>query len=166
MHARPRGALRWAPAAVLLLLTGGCASLAGPGSEPTSTAGTATTTPTSPRSTSTPAPGAVPADLTIALDETGEGAVTRYSLACDPPGGDHPDPVAACQALAEAGGAEAMAAPPRDQVCTEQYGGPQTASVEGTVEGQPVRATFARTNGCQISRWDALAPLLGSTGEV
>jgi len=41
------------------------------------------------------------------------------------------------------------------------FGGPQQATVSGTVGGQPVAAAFRRTNGCEISRWDALAPLLG-----
>ncbi len=33
-------------------------------------------------------------------------------------------------------------------------------------DGTPVSGAFARTNGCEISRWDALAPLLGSGGEA
>ena len=36
------------------------------------------------------------------------------------------------------------------------YGGPQTAIVKGTYAGKPVDATFKRTNGCEVSRWEKL----------
>jgi hypothetical protein len=56
--------------------------------------------------------------------------------------------------------ADTIFAPPRtDEVCTEQYGGPETAQVTGTVDGDKVKATFSRTNGCEIARWEAAAPL-------
>ena len=111
----------------------------------------------------TTSPGEVTAELTISLDETGSGEMREMTLTCGPAGGDHPDPEAACAALA-AVGAAAFAPPPKDQMCTEQWGGPQVAFVLGTVDGTPVRAQFSRTNGCEISRWDALAPLLGNAG--
>ena len=106
---------------------------------------------------------ALPADLTIALDESGEGPVRTFRLTCEPTGGDHPDPQAACDALARAGIA-AFDPVPLDVACTEIYGGPQRATVEGIVAGTPVSGTFARNNGCEIARWDVLAPLLGSSG--
>lgn len=111
----------------------------------------------------TTGPASVPADLTIVLDESGEGDARTFTLTCDPTGGDHPDADAACAALAETwpGGFEPV---PADTLCTQQYGGPQTATVEGTVDGRAVRASFSRTDGCEISRWEALAPLLGSIG--
>lgn len=102
--------------------------------------------------------------LTIVLDEAGDGAATQtFTLTCDPSGGDHPDAEAACTAL-DAGGVEAFAPTPPDTACTEIWGGPQVATVDGTVAGERVSATFTRANGCEISRWDALAPLLGSAG--
>ena len=107
----------------------------------------------------------VAAELTIGLDETGDGTVVTWRLTCAPSGGDHPDPAAACAALEAAGGA-AFAPLAPDAICTELYGGPQTATVTGTVDGEPVDARFSRINGCEISRWDALAPLLGSVGGV
>lgn len=95
------------------------------------------------------------------------GATPRRStLECDPAGGDHPDPSAACAALAAAseGGRDPFAPTPADAVCTQLYGGPQTATVTGTWRGAPVDARFDRTNGCEISRWDALEALLGRGG--
>jgi hypothetical protein len=40
--------------------------------------------------------------------------------------------------------------------CTQIYGGDQVA----TIEGDGTRAMFNRSDGCQIARWDALAPVL------
>ena len=45
-------------------------------------------------------------------------------------------------------------------MCTQQYGGPATARVTGTWQGQHVDATFDRTNGCEIARWNTLRPVL------
>jgi hypothetical protein len=52
--------------------------------------------------------------------------------------------------------------PPR--LCTQQYGGPQIAVVTGIFHGRPVSSIFRRTDGCEIARWNAMAPLLGSAG--
>lgn len=79
----------------------------------------------------------------------------RYTLSCDPPAGEHPDPTTACAALGRLG-AEAFAPVPGDVACTEIYGGPQVAEVKGTLAGAPVAARLSRTNGCEISRWEAL----------
>jgi hypothetical protein len=46
---------------------------------------------------------------------------------------------------------------PATAACTMIYGGPQKATVTGTLEGQAVNATFERSNGCEIARWDAMA---------
>ena len=55
---------------------------------------------------------------------------------------------------------------PSDAMCTEIYGGPQTATVTGTLRGEPVNARFSRTDGCQIARWDKHAALLVEAGGV
>ena len=122
---------------------------------------TVTTVPEDPPSstseTSEPAPAT---ELVITTSDGGNNSQGSHRLTCDPEGGDHPDPAAACAALEEAGGAEALAAPRKDERCTMQFGGPETASVTGVVDGEQVEATFARTNGCEIGRWEALEPLL------
>jgi hypothetical protein len=53
---------------------------------------------------------------------------------------------------------------PDDVACTEQFGGPETARVTGTLDGRQVDARFARNNGCEIARWDKVAPLLEAAG--
>lgn len=92
------------------------------------------------------------------LDGFSPGA---WTLTCSPAGGDHPDPEAACAALADAG-ADVFAPVPADRPCTMIYGGPETATVTGHIEQTPVDAEFNRVNGCEIDRWERLAPLLGS----
>lgn len=57
--------------------------------------------------------------------------------------------------------ADAFAPTPDDVACTEIYGGPATAHVTGTLDGEPIDATFSRENGCEIARWDRLERLLG-----
>jgi hypothetical protein len=49
---------------------------------------------------------------------------------------------------------------PDDVACTELFGGPETATVTGTLDGRELDARFARNNGCEIARWDKVAPLL------
>ncbi len=107
-----------------------------------------------------PTGGPTTADLAVTWGD-GAGAGATWTLTCDPaagPAGDHPDPAAACAALP--GAATALDPLPRDVACTEIYGGPQTATVTGTLAGSPVTAELSRTNGCEIARWDALVPLL------
>ena len=96
--------------------------------------------------------------LTIRYDD-GHGTVQEWTLSFDPPGGTHPDPEAACRALAEHG-RTALAPVPDNQPCTMIYGGPQTARITGTWKGEPVDAMLSRTDGCEIARWKALRGLL------
>jgi hypothetical protein len=53
-----------------------------------------------------------------------------------------------------------LAPPPGDLACTQIYGGPETATVTGTLNGERVDASFKRTDGCQISRWKKVRDLL------
>ena len=51
-------------------------------------------------------------------------------------------------------------APDPERICTQIYGGPQTATVQGTVNGRWVRRAFSRTNGCELADWGQMGPLL------
>ncbi len=53
---------------------------------------------------------------------------------------------------------------PADMACTQIYGGPDEARVQGTLRGQPVDSSFKRTDGCEIARWATVAFLLGRGG--
>ncbi len=100
--------------------------------------------------------------LTITVDE-GNGSMQEWTLSCDPTGGTHPEPDAACEVIATLGD-EAFAPVPPDQGCTMIYGGPQTATVAGARDGQIVDASYSRQNGCEIARWDAVVDLLVEAG--
>jgi hypothetical protein len=45
-----------------------------------------------------------------------------------------------------------------------RYGGPATARVTGRWAGRAVDATYDRSNGCEIARWDRFVPLLPAMG--
>jgi hypothetical protein len=72
--------------------------------------------------------------------------------------GTHPEAEAACAHLA--GLDDPFAPLPVDVACTEQYGGPETARVTGRWHGEPVDLELARSDGCLITQWDSLVPLL------
>ena len=55
-----------------------------------------------------------------------------------------------------------FAPPRRDVMCTMIYGGPETATVRGTLRGSHIQASFSRTDGCQTSRWERVKALLGA----
>ena len=99
-------------------------------------------------------------DLQITYWPEGKDGESRTaSLTCDPNGGTHPDPAKACPALDAH--PEALHPVPLDSACTEIYGGDQVAEVQGSgPDGANVRAILNRSNGCEIARWDALAPVV------
>jgi hypothetical protein len=98
-------------------------------------------------------------DLRIELDRGDGTAPEVYTLTClGSASGDHPDAEAACAHLA--GLADPFAPIPADVACTEQYGGPETAHLSGVWGGEPVDLELSRVDGCRISQWDGLGPLL------
>ena len=98
-------------------------------------------------------------DLAIGLDPGDGSAPFSWTLVCAGTAeGSHPDPEAACTHLR--GLEEPFAPLPADVACTEQYGGPETAHVTGVWGGEPVDLGLARNNGCTISQWASLGPLL------
>ncbi|MEV7090242.1 SSI family serine proteinase inhibitor [Streptomyces sp. NPDC093085] len=101
--------------------------------------------------------------LSVTVADSGvAGADGTYRLTCRPVGGTHQQARAACDRLAElaAGARDPFAPVGRDTLCTLQYGGPATARVRGTWQGRSVDAAFDRKNGCEISRWRTLEPVL------
>jgi hypothetical protein len=90
--------------------------------------------------------------------EGADGPSQEATLTCDPIGGTHPSPESACEAL-DAGSAALEPVPP-ETACTMIFGGPEQATVVGFVGGEEVDAELSGTNGCELDRWDRLAPLL------
>ncbi len=140
--------------ALLALLTA-CAS-------PSGDAGTGTGT-GSPTSGSDAAAGGdiqqADNDLQVELDRGDGTEPETWTLTCvGLVEGSHPDAEGACEHLK--GMDDPFAPLPADVMCTEQFGGPQTARVIGRWNGEPVDLELSRTDGCHISQWDALGPLL------
>jgi hypothetical protein len=172
---RPVRAGAGVPALAVLLLLAACGSGEGDAGASPGATETGGNVSSSPDPSTTPAPqqptppastgtggGTGPTDLQIVLDD-GSGTTRTWHLTCDPAGGDHPDPAAACKALAE-NGEKALPPVPKDMMCTQVYGGPEKATITGTWRGTQVLATLTKTNGCEISRWQALSGLLPKTG--
>jgi Subtilisin inhibitor-like len=144
-----------------MVLVAGCANQIAEPSGPSQRTSVMPQTPSfaTPGEASSATPGeAGTTDLTIVVND-GSGKTSTWRLACDPPGGSHPDPKAACRVL-KANGAAALPPVPEDKICTQIYGGPETATITGTWEGKQVLSQFARNDGCQISRWKLLEGLL------
>lgn len=98
--------------------------------------------------------------LTITVWDAPDAQPRRFTLYCDPPGGDHPDPRRACAALTRA---EAPFAPvPPEVRCLAMWSGPQRARIEGSWRGVPVAASYSRTDSCETARWNALADVFGA----
>jgi hypothetical protein len=49
---------------------------------------------------------------------------------------------------------------PARRLCTQIYGGPETARITGTVDGHHVDRTFRRTNGCEIEQYARISKIL------
>jgi hypothetical protein len=118
------------------------------------------------RSATTPAAaGASELDLKVIYDD-GAGAGQTGELRCHEGGmrasGDLYDGHDAAQLCARAHGLRELLTvqPARDRMCTQIYGGPQTARVTGTLDGAPVDRRFTRTNGCEVEDFDQAAGLL------
>ncbi|MFF4566885.1 SSI family serine proteinase inhibitor [Streptomyces sp. NPDC001435] len=100
--------------------------------------------------------------LTVTVRHAGAGRNGTYVLSCHPAVGSHPNVGGACRAVDRntRWGREAFAPVAPGSVCTMVYGGPATAHVTGTWAGRPVDATYDRSNGCEIARWNQMVPLL------
>jgi Subtilisin inhibitor-like len=98
-------------------------------------------------------------DLQIEIDLGDGSAPVTWTLTCVGfVEGSHPQAQAACEHLA---GMERPFAPlPADVVCSQQYGGPETARVLGRWGGEPVELDLSRVDGCRIAQWNALVPVV------
>jgi Subtilisin inhibitor-like len=103
--------------------------------------------------------------ITYWEDSAAPTKTVTWTLRCGPVAGSLPRPTRACRHLAQ-GGVELFAPTPKNLACTEIYGGPQRARVVGTVKGKRIWATFTRSNGCEIFRWQRISPWLVPPGGV
>ncbi len=168
-----------APFAALCLALSACAG-GGPAAEPTeqeTSVQSAIPDPTPPAgATPSPVPSASGAPsstgttalLTVAIQRDASADPEQYTLECidgaPGPASTLPGAEGACAALGRLGTQFFTARPSKDVICTQQYGGPQRASITGTIDGTSVLASFALTDGCEISRWEKARDILGAPG--
>jgi hypothetical protein len=111
-------------------------------------------------------PGTGNAELSITVKPSKDGTAVNYTLVCKDGApvaeSQHPKAAAACAALKKNAAILNQPAPRKDVSCTQQYGGPQVATVSGVVGGTPVEVTFTLRNGCEIGAWNAAQDILGS----
>ena len=96
-------------------------------------------------------------ELVVRLDRDGpQGpeAAKELRLSCD-----EGDASAACRAAGRLKPRD-FGPVPDNVACTDIFGGPQTARIAGTLRGERVSASFSRSDGCEINRWETVAPLL------
>jgi len=95
------------------------------------------------------------ANFVVTVDADGESgaAAKELQVTCSAPTDSD-----VCGAAAGVSAAD-LAAPKDDIACTQVFGGPETATIKGTLRGEPVDASFSRSDGCEIARWDKLKPL-------
>ena len=101
------------------------------------------------------------ASLDISVSIGCKEAPTKvWTLRC-PSGGTLPDAELACRNLDRLD--DPFGPVPKSVACTEVYGGPQVADVQGTFRGAPVNTRFLRTDGCEIARWNRVRFLFPDT---
>jgi len=104
-------------------------------------------------------------ELTVVFDD-GSGRKTTGTLTCR--GADRraagalDGRASAAELCAQArGNAELLTSQPdKRRACTQIYGGPETAVVTGTIDGDKVDRRFTRTNGCELADFTRAAGLL------
>jgi hypothetical protein len=97
------------------------------------------------------------ADLLVTVRPDGpDGPAERRRIRCERLG-EGPAP---CNGLAGLQPDQLEPVPP-DVACTQIFGGPATARVQGRLRGESVDARFDRSDGCEIERWDRNRVLLG-----
>ena len=97
------------------------------------------------------------ATLTVTVDHDGtkgSGAARELKLDCAKPTDSQ-----ACGAAAGVSAADVRKTP-GTTACTQIYGGPEEATIRGTIRGASIDASFKRTDGCEIARWDKVKALL------
>ncbi|MBG0741332.1 serine protease inhibitor [Paeniglutamicibacter antarcticus] len=147
------------------------AASADPGSGTSGRPGATTPQPSAPPAAAS-SPGVIPgagnADLAITVRPSDSVPAVHYTLSCTngvpAPGSQLPSAEAACALIKN--NPTLLESPARNagQACTQQYGGPQQATVTGMLDQKTVSASFSRTNGCAIAAWDAAKDLFGGAG--
>ena len=125
-------------------------------------------------SDSSPASSTLPpvlgTELSIVVGTTDEPAISRATLSVRADGSVTGDGFLADPAASQAAAAllddpavvkRLVDGPPPNVECTMMYGGPDTATISGTLRGTAVKQSFHRADGCGIADWELFTPMLG-----
>ncbi len=92
---------------------------------------------------------------TVDVTYSAGGQTKKQTLDCATP---TPNDKPSCALLAELP-SSAFELTADDAVCTMIFGGPELATIKGTVNGRKVDAKYSRSNGCEIARWNKVEPI-------
>jgi len=107
-----------------------------------------------------PAGAAPKVSLSITVSSAPGSPAKHWTLTCDPVGGTHPDPAAACASLLRIRGPFVPQSQPKGLECPMILASSKVARIQGTYFGQPVNTTL-RDGGCQLSRWAEFGQIIG-----
>jgi len=158
MRSLSRGALVAAAAAAAALAV----TLAGCGSTHAGAGASSPARAPGPSATAGPSAAAPRVSLVITVTPRAGAPPVRWTLTCGPVGGSHPDAAAACAALGQV--KDPFAPIPRGVMCPMIAAGPQTATISGVWNGEPVNSVFSKRNGCETNRWNRIGPIFGTVG--
>jgi len=92
--------------------------------------------------------------VTLDVDGPGGEPAQSETVSCEP-GAD-------CSRTTEQLTPEDFEPVPPQAACTKIYGGPDTATISGTLGSEPVETELNRNGGCEIERFARFEPLLTS----
>ncbi len=94
--------------------------------------------------------------LEITVSTTPGAPAQHWTLHCDPAGGTHPHPAAACAVLLRA--KNPFAPPPKGIMCPMIQVGAKTARVKGIYFGKQIDTTLTE-GGCQMAQWEQIGQI-------
>jgi hypothetical protein len=97
--------------------------------------------------------------LSISVTASPGSPAEHWTLTCDPTGGTHPNPAAACADLLRVKAPFASTAQPKGLECPMILASSKVATIKGTYFGQPVNTTL-RDGACDLSRWAELGQVV------
>jgi hypothetical protein len=104
---------------------------------------------------SAPAP-APKVSLDITVSTTPNAPSKHWTLQCEPAGGTHPNPAAACAVLLKA--KNPFAPLPKGIMCPMIRVGTKTAIVKGTYFGKHIDTKLS-PGGCQLAQWEKIGQI-------
>ena len=108
-----------------------------------------------PEPASAPAP-APKVSLDITVSTTPGAPSKHWTLNCEPAGGTHPNPAAACAVLLKA--KNPFAPLPKGMMCPMIRVGTKTAIIKGTYFGKHIDTRLS-PGGCQLAQWEKIGQI-------